>query len=296
MVNNRLLPFFALSDGIWQSWRVQSSQESYQYQTTQQTGTTEETNAGSASGTAVNSALAQAAANAAPSAPAGWSIRDVSTSVSAITEEETQARSASGSESTESAAQAAGLAAVVPSVGWDARNVSVSTTEVPGQTGSATGGFIYSSHNAAIQAALAQVPSGAAATTFGANESGGLFNYFVTWAFPSTYSWSATWEDYRDFITGYSWSATWTEYRSTPVYSTVTLTGTRTIYTARWDALDSSSPYTQYRIERDGRSDVVITDLTVNSYRLGTSNYRVRIRAENPITVAVSPWSEYAGG
>ena len=281
-----------------QNWRSSTSLESYSYQEYEQTGTTEETSSGSASGSASTSSAASSAASAAPSAPAGWSIRNVSTSVSpGATEEETNSGSASGSASSESAAQSAANNAPSAPAGWSYRNVSTSVSPITGtQFGRSTGSSTVSAA-AATAAAIAGVPSGAVIT-------GGSDNYSsatMTWTSSRTYSfqaitgysWSASWTEFRTVVTSYNWSATWTEYRTVAVFGYVTYHGTRTNYVVQWDTLPEGTLFTQYRIERDGGSDVIISNLATTSYNFGTTNYRARIRAENPGLGIESVWTEY---
>ena len=274
---------------------------------------TEQTQGRSASGG--GSSTPTAAQNAAYNAigPAsGWDgTRNRNTSTSPNYTEQTQGRSASGSANTESAASSAASSAVSPASGWDGtRNSSISTSPVTTTTsGSVTGSG--ANIELARSNAYARLPPGAAVHSHGTSESGNLiyhtlgydvetttYSWSVTWtdyrSVISSWSWSATWTDYRDVISSYSWSVTWTDYRSIAVFGYTTRTGTRTIYIAQWDALPTGTLFTQYRIERGGASDVIISNIAATSYDFRTTNYNARIRAENPALGIEGLWSEYA--
>ena len=89
-------------------------------------------------------------------------------------------------------------------------------------------------------------------------------------------------------------SVNWIITYSHNYYYNVTATSTTLNYVALWSVISvSSGIITQYRIEREGASDVVITDITRTSVSFGASNRRSRIRGENTDLSIVGPWSEW---
>ena len=297
----------------WDSTRDQSWITSPFYRTE------EETQGRSASGTASTESQALAAAMAAISPASGWDgTRNGSGVAGGFFQEETQGRSASGTSSTQSQALADAMAAVSPASGWDGtRNgsgVASSVSVTQSQSRSASG----TTQAEANSAVFGLIPDGATVTGISAsyNSATMLWTSTVTftisvvshWRWTASWidyrdvlqywTWSATWTDYRsvEVAAGYTWTASWTDYRTVPVFGYVNRTGTRTTYVAQWDRVPAGTPFTQYRIERDGGSDVVITNLAATSYNFGTTNYRARIRAENPDLGIESVWSEYAQG
>ena len=399
---------FDLTINAVQNWRISTSQQSYTYYETVQTGTTEQTNSGSASGTASTQSAAQSAANAAPSAPSGWNLRNVSASVTVVPgtpsvpsvpartvydwsvswrysytsggNVESRSRSTSGTntQSTLNSAIASAIAGISPSSGWDSVSGISSSTGSPRnitlRAGYGSGAERFTTSTAISSGLRASAESdrssaiAAGATNVSISYRQGVQvvsggdgtityenSYSVSGDSTRTYfDWTVSWTESRgtpgqtiysgtssssgtassqsaansaissavgspsypytstDQISSsvtpraipgtagtpgtanyYRWSASWTEYRSVPVYGQVQRTGYNTIYIAQWDALPDGTVFTQYRIEREGSSDVIISSITTTSYNFGTTNYRARLRAENPGQGIESPWTAY---